>query len=351
MSEGTTERARGRPDFLVSAHARVHLGLLQLSREFGTANMGVGFALERPRWLLGLRIARAGSDRIWGEREGLQPSDEFEVDVCLLFQKLTGIWVKPGVDAEVLEAIPSHVGLGSKTALLCGVLAAKAAAVGRPFAWPELRGLTGRGGTSGIGINTAVCGGFILDAGHGEKGTDRVLGPSAMRSGRAFPAIAGRWALPEWPLLLVTLPGAKRYYGHEEALFFGRTLPLSRRESERVAGIVLFDLLPAVVAGAYEPFTAAVRELQDVAFKTREWSAQDTRVRRVRRVAEAAGADCVALSSLGPTLVVFGRDVKAIREALQETGEPEVDAQLSWPRNSGIEIQSTPGIVPESGKS
>ncbi len=93
-----------------------------------------------------------------------------------------------------------------------------------------------------------------LRCGAREKGTDRVLGPSAARSGRVLPAIAGRWDLPKWPLLLVRLRGAKRYYGHEEALFFRRTLPLSRRESERVAGIVLFDLLPAVVAGAYEPF-------------------------------------------------------------------------------------------------
>lgn len=61
-------------------------------------------------------------------------------------------------------------------------------------------------------------------------------------------------------------------------------------------------------------------------------------------MAAAAGADCVALSSLGPTLVVFGRDINAIREALKATGEHKVEARLTWPRNSGIEIQCTPAV-------
>lgn len=316
MSNQIANRTTGFSSGLwISAHGRVHLGLLQLSHEFGVSNMGVGFAVERPRWLLRVARARGTRDCIYCPQKELL-TKELQAEGHRLLETLSEGHGLARVEVEVVEGVPPHIGLGSKTSLLCALLAAKTGMAGAPDSWPSLRHLTGRGGTSGIGINVSKCGGFLLDAGHRERGTKRKLGPSSSRSGYEFPAVAGRWDLPEWPVLLVRVRDAERYYGRREELFFERMLPLSRRESEQVAGVVLFELIPAVANREYEGFTAAVCQFQDIGFKAKEWGVQDERVREVRKVAEAAGADCVALSSMGPTVVVFGRDLENVHNPL-----------------------------------
>jgi dephospho-CoA kinase len=108
--------------------------------------------------------------------------------------------------------------------------------------------------------------------------------------------------------------------GTAEIEFFKRTTPIPTEETERLAALVLFELVPALSLARYREITAALRQLQDIGMKRREWEIQPEGVRRVQSAAYANGADCVALSSMGPTLAIFSRRPLDLYERLSVLG-------------------------------
>jgi beta-ribofuranosylaminobenzene 5'-phosphate synthase len=338
MQASYTSRAKtsGGDHLVVSARARLHLSLLQMSHAFLFTNLGVGLEVEGPEWVI--RVSKARQCDVTIVNPDVDMPHDFLADVKRLLAALTTIHDCLATRLEVVRGIPPHVGLGSKTALLCAVLRAKTAFSHSGAQWQRLRALTGRGGTSGIGINTVVRGGFVLDAGHRECPDTRTLAPSSSRVGCCPPAIAGRWSAPRWPILLATISDARRCFGRDEHKLFSESLPLDRREVERLAAIVLFELVPAVSTQDYGPFVTAVHKLQAVGFKRREWEWQDERVRLVRDAAYRAGAECVALSSVGPTLAIWSRRNQTIERALQALRMPALELRRTYGSNRGVSL-------------
>jgi beta-ribofuranosylaminobenzene 5'-phosphate synthase len=85
------------------------------------------------------------------------------------------------VALTILESPPTHVGLGSKTSVSLACIEAACLTLGRQPTPIELISMTGRGGTSGIGINTYFSGGVIADDGHRME-TGAKFYPSSMRA-------------------------------------------------------------------------------------------------------------------------------------------------------------------------
>ena len=97
----------------VTAHARIHCGLLNTSGLFGRVDGGIGFAVEEPRWeievghaeaLAGARLPREVATAIHIATSGAQ---------CL--------WNIPPFAVRVRHSIDAHAGLGSKTAILLAI--------------------------------------------------------------------------------------------------------------------------------------------------------------------------------------------------------------------------------------
>ena len=91
-----------------------------------------------------------------------------------------------------------HVGFGSKTALLMAIGIGCNEAAGSPLTEEELVVLSGRGGTSGVGVNTTFVGGFVVDGGRSKKkGTQ--FRPSSVEAPRGCPPVLVRLRIPsEW---------------------------------------------------------------------------------------------------------------------------------------------------------
>jgi beta-ribofuranosylaminobenzene 5'-phosphate synthase len=314
---------------LVQAPARAHLGLLQTAAAFGRRNMGLGFAVSNPSWCL--RVMPSRHDAIAGD-----VSDELRESGLRMLTRLRTERPSTPIQVEVLESVPTHAGLGSKTAFLCSLLAA-ARAVMHDSHWTDLRALTGRGGTSGIGINTIVRGGVILDVGHAVPDGDYRFVPSS-RSAAPIPDVGARWPALPWPIAIVVPLHARRFSGADEASLFERSLPLPRTESEAVAALTLFRLIPAVATRDYAAFTAAVAELQERGFKRHEWSAQDAVVHAIRNRLVALGADCVALSSVGPAMIVLSRDLNALIAEVESWSAGAVRVYRSLPADRGLTV-------------
>jgi beta-ribofuranosylaminobenzene 5'-phosphate synthase len=319
----------------VMAPGRLHLGLLQLATGHPFMNVGVGMSIDGPLWDLLVTVLDADAPHhhlVGFDAEARQAAEAVLDELALRLGT-------PRFDVRVRSAIEPHVGLGAKTALLCGLVAGAVQLSDTDVNWCDLREVTGRGGTSGIGINVAVTGGLIIDAGHHERCAPGSAAPSSARAGAAIAPVAARWTLPPWPLLLVRPEGPGRLFGATERAVFDRTTPVPTEQADAAAGIVLYDVLPAVARHDYDGFSDGLERLQHTAFKAAEWEAQPQHVHSMRDLVFECGGTCAALSSMGPTVAVFADDVRVTAERLR-AADPTLITSFASPRACGLEVET-----------
>jgi len=152
----------------------------------------------------------------------------------------------------------------------------------------------GRGRRSAIGTWTFALGGFIVEGGR-RPGADEIA-----------PLLA-RFVVPaSWRCVVAVPAGSPGLSGEAEAAAFERLPPPAEREVERVAHLVLMQLLPALVEADLGGFGAALTEIQRI---TGAWFAPEQggvfapgpSETLVRRMAEW-GAAGVGQSSWGPAV-------------------------------------------------
>jgi beta-ribofuranosylaminobenzene 5'-phosphate synthase len=243
----------------------------------------------------------------------------------------------PVLQVAVRESIEPHVGLGAKTSLLCGVLAGACRLIDHTIDWWTMRRLTGRGGTSGVGINVAAVGGVVLDAGHREQCGPGCAAPSSYRQGRPVPPIAGRWTSPPWPVLIVRPQGSGRLFGSRERAVFHEHVPLAGDDVDAAAGVLVYELLPALARSARTDFAAALERLQRYGFKSAEWQHQPPKVNRLRRTTLEVGGECAALSSMGPTMAVLAADPDNVADRLL-MDDPTTQVHITRASDRGVEV-------------
>jgi len=230
----------------IAAGARLHFGFGNLSLARERLYGGVGVALEEPRVVL--EADPAGAVHCEGD---------LVAEHARTAADLLGV---PGVEIEVHERFPRHVGLGSGTQLALATLAAVAAAHDRD---PEIREhapALGRGGRSGVGVAAFERGGFIVDGGH----------PTELFT--AAPPAAGEWSVPpviarhdlpvDWRFLVV-LPDASagRSGDCEDASMRAVVERADPGIADEIAGVLLRQVLPGAAAGDRRAFGAGVAEL------------------------------------------------------------------------------------------
>lgn len=286
----------------VEAPARLHFGVLDLRGSLGRRFGGLGAAVPRPSLLL----EAAPADGVSAEGPDADRAAQF-ARRFLAHHGLGG-----GVRIRLRRSIPAHAGLGSGTQL--GLAVARAIA--------ELRGLStdpvalaravGRGRRSAIGTWAFALGGFLVEGGR-RPGSDDLA-----------PLLA-RLPVPEsWRCVVAVPAGAPGLSGEAEAAAFERLPPPPEREVERVAHLVLMQLLPALADAELVGFGAALSEIQRI---TGAWfSAEQGGVFApgptallVRRLAEW-GAAGVGQSSWGPAVYGLVADDEQAGELARRAG-------------------------------
>jgi beta-RFAP synthase len=286
----------GRASVFVEAAARLHFGVLDLRGALGRRFGGLGAAVPEPSLLLEAaleeRLSAHGPD---GDRAAAF-AERF-----LAHHGLPG-----GARLTVHRHIPQHSGLGSGTQLGLAVARALAELHGLPAEPVALARAVGRGRRSAIGTWTFALGGFIVEGGR-RGGADEIA-----------PLLA-RYAVPDsWRCVVAVPDGAPGLSGDAEAAAFERLPPPPQREVERVAHLVLMQLLPALVEADLAGFGAALTEVQRV---TGAWFASQQggvfapgpSETLVRRLGEW-GAMGVGQSSWGPAVYGLVQSPEAGRE-------------------------------------
>ena len=159
----TANKARKLAKHLTIVHSfpRIHVGLLDLGHTTHRDHGGAGFCIGGLP--VEIEIRRGRSAQILGlaqlDRDGQR-------DLRAAIGRMRGNSTWPRLTVALRNVLPQHVGLGSKTATILGTLKALDLFLNAQLDCRTLQELSGRGGTSGVGINTFFTGGFVVDCGH-----------------------------------------------------------------------------------------------------------------------------------------------------------------------------------------
>lgn len=312
------------PEIAVTAHARLHLGFLDLEGGLGRRFGGLGVSLEEP--VTRLRLTRAAALEVDGPE-----ADRARRHLLALCRAHD---VAPAFRLAIEAAIPAHAGLGSGTQLALAVGRAFSQAAGIPLAARDIAALLGRGARSGVGVGLFEQGGLVLDGGRG---------PATQ-----IPPVLCRIPLPEsWRILLIFDSAAEGVHGMAENEAFRALPPFPGEAAARLCRLALMQALPAAAEADLPAFGAAIEAIQAEmgrhfapAQGGSPWTS--AAVGRALDWLRAQGIRGLGQSSWGPTGFAFLPDEGAAQTLFNALRAVALGGtlrlQIVKPRNRGAEI-------------
>lgn len=280
----------------VEASSRIHMGLIDMGRCLPYAYGGIGISLAQPRTLVtaepAAETSAAGLDRV-GTRTA-------EAIVALL-GRLEKFQPSQPIRVTVVETVEQHVGLGSTTALMLSVVEAYLIASRVNLSITERQRLTGRGGASGVGINTFYTGGVVRDCGRAWSQVE-TFAPSRDSQPLAVPAVQELIPFPsEWSIMLLR-PKGSTVSGNIETSFFRENTPIPCNEVHLVSEAVDDFIVPALKSQDFEKLRMGTIKLSLSGFKMREIANQPANVKTLLEKLQSHASIASGMSSFGPTL-------------------------------------------------
>jgi beta-RFAP synthase len=270
-------------EIVVTAPARLHFGMLDPAgigaRRFG----GCGVAVESPRVVVAVR-PRSGE-------EVTAHGSQAERAGAFASRARAAFGYRGGVEVELREAIPPHVGLGSGTKLGLAIAQGVAVLAGVTAAPQDLADASGRGARSSVGCWTFAAPGLVVEAG--------------VRDGGSISPLVARHPMPErWRCVLALPHDGEGLSGDAEERFFDRLHDRSAGEPS-VSRLLLTALLPGLVTGDIDEFGAALSEVQreiGSMFAAQQGGVFHPRAAPVVEALHALGVGAVGQSSWGPSV-------------------------------------------------
>src|SRR5258708_3238964 len=173
---------------------RLHLTLIGMDSNGYRSNGGVGFAIANPS--VELRMSKSSTMIIADHREvPLSPEGEYRL-VTALRRCKRDREMRSDLSVEIGGQASSHMGFGTGTSIRMGCIEGLFILNGMQYTPQMVRDSSGRGGTSGIGINTYFTGGFIFDIGHCDA---RTLTSSSWKENSVHaPLMVVQSSMPSW---------------------------------------------------------------------------------------------------------------------------------------------------------
>ncbi len=318
----------------VTAPSRLHMGLLNESASFGRVDGGIGLAVSSPAWVI---EATRGESEIKGVRLPL----EHQNAIGWALQRLYPI-IGSDVQVVVHQAVPPHAGLGAKTSLLLGLGRAVTALADCELSAFELASLLGRGGTSGVGINTFAKGGFVWDIGHRYPSVKHRFGPSSEVLS-AIPPKALLCTPIDWLSVVHFRFAESGLSGPAEVSMFRESCPTPVNDTVEAVLCTALQIVPALLERDGAALQAGIARLQDVGLKRVEWQAQSPATTGFRGYWKKAGMpESVGLSSAGPTLFILTETPEEVVRAIDGYCIEPTDLCITIVDNIGA---TTKGVI------
>jgi len=327
---------------IIETPSRLHLTLLDLNGIYGRIDGGVGITLKNPCLKLEAESAHNGIEV--GFSKSSQLISDYVHDYTIKIEN-SAIKIKNKLEIEggfkftVETAFPPHSGLGSGTQLSLAVAKLISTMNDQDLTALDLAKIVGRGGTSGIGVESFENGGFIIDGGHKCNEKEGFLPSSA--SCASPPPIIARYDFPEdWRIILVIPEVERGVSGAKEVNAFQTYCPIPLGEVEKLSHLMLMKLMPSVLESDLDTFGEAVNKIQNIGFKRIENKLQNPYIAKIMNELMVAGAAGVGMSSFGPTLYAVtdtneGDIVRAANDAIKDVGGQIITTKA---QNSGAKL-------------
>ena len=292
---------------LIKSPSRLHLGLIDMNGSYGRLDGGIGLTIQDPNLILFGEPAEKGITVDFNENFNFNETirNECITKITKAAQEVIDFYgVDEGFYFRVDRAYPPHSGLGSGTqiALSTGKLITEH--IGQEANGYTLGKITGRGGTSGIGVFAFDYGGFIVDGGHSRKEKTSFLPSSASKA--SPPQLFGRYEFPdEWGVLLVILKSDVSVNGQKEVNIFQEYCPIDRNEVELYSHLIFMNMIPFLLEKDLPCFGNIINKIQTIGFKNIEIKLQSDNIKKLMAKLTEIGAYAVGMSSFGPTVYSF----------------------------------------------
>ncbi|WP_066971793.1 beta-ribofuranosylaminobenzene 5'-phosphate synthase [Methanobrevibacter filiformis] len=339
---------------IIKTPSRLHMTLIDLNGSYGRADGGIGLTLADPNFSLKSELSDNG---VMIDFDSEINSNEIKSE-CI--KKITSSAEKTmsyynidgGFHFTVKKAYLPHSGLGSGTQISLATsklvyehlkednsISTTDSTFDKDISSVELGKITGRGGTSGIGIFSFDYGGFILDGGHNlkEKGT---FLPSAASPAKP-PHLLGIYDFPEEWDIIVAIPRADTSVtGQKEVDIFTEYCPVPKQDVEKLSHLILMNLLPFLLEKNIECFGKSIDQIQNLGFKKVEVNLQSDIIKSAMANMREAGAYGVGMSSFGPSIYgITEGNTKEVFKATKEFIGENGDVFITKAQNTGYELQ------------
>ena len=295
----------------IIAFPRIHISLIGMNNDGYRLNGGIGFSMASPT--LVMDFEPSGSIQVLDKREHGFTQEELH----RLKSHLENIMIREMFDLALCctiheGKIQSHVGFGSNSMVYMSCVEALLVINHQEYNENDVITLSGRGGTSGIGINTYFKGGFIFDTGI-VNCLQRDLAPSSafVSESGPKPLTLTAFRLPQWDLG-ICIPPIVSKTENEESIFFHNNCPIKKEEVEKILYEAVYGVTSALMEDDFDMFCNSIDAIQHTKWKSMERQLYGEELMAVESIIRKAGAKCVGMSSLGPMLYFFGNDIDTI---------------------------------------
>lgn len=278
------------------------MGLIDLAGVSARTFCGLGFSISGPPTIWRVEDASITS------LSGIAHLDKSAFRELNEMAEHLGARAKGGFSAH-LECSPSqHVGFGTKTSLLLSLIAGIDRLKEMNLTDNQIKILSARGGTSGVGINLFFTGGVVWDGGH-PKQSSLQFTPSSVRAPVEPPPMLARWPFPEcWSVALI-IPDMTTFSGDLEVDFFQATAPLPDDQVLLTMSSVYHGAVPAFVTADIQLMKTSLEDIHRRGFKCQELRAQSDKTKAAFCKLQDLPGIAVGMSSLGPLIYcIFHRD-------------------------------------------
>lgn len=298
------------PKLQITTYSRIHITLVGMNTDGYRRNGGIGFSINKPS--MTCVFSHSEDFAIYDNRKtplNIEEQAKLRKHLNALRQKYG---CKNAFECTIEGEIIPHCGFGSSTMLYLSATEALMVLNNIMYDREKLVMESGRGGTSGIGINTYFEGGFICDIGVKNMHDQSTIAPSSITHNASKPLVMYRHDMPQWKMGICISKRIQTLSEVQEVSFFNEVNSIGQREINEILYHAIYGIVASVEESDQETFNQAIKNIQGTQWKLLERSNYGSEIANVEQILYQNGAKSVGMSSMGPLLFFTGDNVNEI---------------------------------------
>jgi len=297
----------------ITTYPRLHITLIGMNNSGYRINGGIGFSIDSMQ--LNFIIEESKVFHLVDNREFKLD----EIQALRIADIINKIKIdrnfKGNISIEINGDMPTHSGFGSGTIIRLACIEALFLINDSTYNDETLIKLSGRGGTSGIGVRTFFHGGFVFEIGH--KNAQELLPSGFVEDLGRSSLLVENGPMPDWEIGIFIPKDIKTLNQNEEKLFFEKTIPIEDKEVFATLYHVVFGLYASIKENDINTFSKALKEIQKCKWKYLERNIYGPKLMQYENLIYNCGADAVGMSSLGPSLFFISNNLNFVISNLE----------------------------------